>query len=190
MNYEKEMKTVPGFKPPGGGIWIPEADADLEQVLGEKNDKNLRLRFLSYGLPVRLYEVLKKYAKASAFRDERHEKVVTELLGGELGDKLRRNKRFLASSYLLSADEWLWERAREFVTLDGICFEKISVRGASADERFLFLGARQVQARRELLTMENLDDEAISEAALGTYLNAMLMIACGVKVLEKGSKKN
>ena len=63
MNYEKEMKTVPGFKPPGGGIWIPEADANLERVLGEENDKNLRLRFLSYGLPVRLYEILKKSTK-------------------------------------------------------------------------------------------------------------------------------
>lgn len=89
MNYEKEMKIVPGFKPPGGGFWISEADADPERVLGEENDKNLRLRFLSYGLPVRLYKVLKKDAKASAFRNERHKKVVKELLGSELGDKLR-----------------------------------------------------------------------------------------------------
>lgn len=187
MNYEKEMKLAPGFKPPGRSVRIPEADVEIEEILDENSMKQIRKRFLAYGLPTRLYQILKKGAKASPFRDERHEGTMKELLEGPLGGRLRRERRFLATVFLLAADEWLWDRAKSQVGEDGVTFEQISVKGADPDAYFLYVAAKQFATRREMVSLDELQDEnLISDGLVGLYVDAILMLACGVKVLEKG----
>lgn len=190
MNYEKEMKIAPGFKPPGRSVRIPKADAEIEGILDEKSMNHIRERFLAYGLPIRLYQVLRKGAKATPFRDERHEGTIRELLGGPLGGKLRSDRRFLATVFLLTADEWLWERAKSYVGEYGVAFDLISARGADPDAYFLYVAAKQFASRREMISLDELQDEnLIGDRLVGLYVDAILMLACGVKVLEKGMKR-
>ena len=190
MNYEKEMKIPPGFKPPGRSIRIPEASAEIETILEEESLNQIRVRFLAYGLPARLYQLLKKGAKASPFRDERHEGEMRSLLEGPLGNKLRSDRRFLATVFLLAADEWLWERVKGYVGEYGVAFDLISVKGAETDAYFLCLAAKQFAMGKEMVTMDELsDEELLSDCMVTLYLDALLMRACGVKVLEKGMIK-
>ena len=190
MNYEKEMKIPPRFKPPGRSIRISESDAEIEEILDDESMNEIRDRFLTYGLPARLYQLLRKGAKASPFRDERHEGIMRELLGGPLGGKLRSDRCFIAAVFLLAADEWLWDRVKGYVGEYGIAFDLISVRGAKTDAYFLYLAAKQFAMKKELVSMDELsDEELISDGAVMLYLDALLMRACGGKVLEKGMKR-
>ena len=190
MNYEKEMKIPPRFKPPGRSIRIPEAGTEIEEILDKKSMKQIRERFLSYGLPTRLYQLLKRGAKASPFRDERHEREMRNLLESPLGSKLRADRRFLATLFLLTANEWLWDRSKGYVGAYGVAFDQISVKGADTEAYFLYLAAKQFATRKELVSMDDLKDKRlIGDREARLYMDAVLMLAAGTKVLEKGKTR-
>lgn len=123
------------------------------------------------------------------FRNGWHEKRFRGLLkSGDYGF-LFSDDGLAAAAYLLSADTFLWGRAKGFIKREGIRFGGIRVHGVDTDGYALFCAAKAVLGRRPGLSLSELgDEELIGDGLLKVILSGILISRHGLGVMgEKGT---
>lgn len=188
---EAGMRRIPGFTPRRSGF-IRESGDDgkngrapygelLWRFAREIPSSNLEGRVM--GLTV------KEGGMEFTFRNGWHEKRFRGLLkSGDYGF-LFYDYGLAAAAYLLSADTFLWGRAKGFIAREGIRFGGIRVHGVDPDGYALFCAAKAVLGRRPGLSLSELgDEELIGDGLLKVILSGILISRHGLSVMGKEEK--
>lgn len=203
---EVQMRQVPGFTPRRFGIVREKRGRPKEAKKEEGREerplpyKELVEGFLKELPPSKLFhriqELQKKEVMKFKFRDGEHKKRFRGALKDSDWPLLSNDNGFGAAIYLLSADAFLWDRAKGFITEKAIEYNKIRIHGVGLDGYALFCAAKEVCGGSVHLTLSELGDrELISDALFEVLLNGMLISRYGLtsvlksKGLEKPPKQ-
>ena len=147
----------------------------LAECFRDINDKRFQIR---------LQRLARKFY-GSLFKDKEHRrrfelaKNSLRILFGKTPDC------HIAALFLLTADEKLWQLAKNTATEKAIRFEHIKLSGIGTDSYTLFQMARSLSTRQAKITISELSDaELISDPLLAVLVGAMLIARFGSDVLE------
>lgn len=147
----------------------------LKECFRDLNDKRFQLR---------LQCIARKFY-GSLFKDKEHQrrfelaKNSLRILFGKTPDCR------IAALFLLTADEKLWQLAKNVVTADTIHFEHTKLGGIGTEGYTLFQMARTLSTGQSKITVSELADaELISDPLLAVLVGAMLIARFGSDVLE------
>lgn len=185
------MRQIPGFQPRRCGVirGKPEKMADVpygELVLlfvGEIPPSRLAARIID----------LKNRGEVAGFvfQSGQHNKRFREIC--ENGDYpfLCSDHGRAAALFLLSADTFLWDRAKPCIKKDGIRYKEMAVHGIEPDGYALLCAAKEMCGGRPGLSLSELGDpELISDRLLQVILSGILISRHGIGITaEKEEKK-
>lgn len=188
---ESGMRQIPGFSPRRSGIIRGRPEQMQPAPYGEL------VRFFLEEIPpsrlaVRIIN-LKNRGEVNEFmfRSGQHKKRFREICGsGEYGF-LHLDHGQAAAVFLLSADTFLWGRAKPCITEQGIRYREMAVRGIEPDGYALFCAAKEMCGGRPGLSLSELgDSELIGDRLLQVILTGILISRHGIGILaEKEEKK-
>lgn len=180
---EREMQTVPNFKPRRSGFQVNGVTLDRF-----RDYKNAAARLLySWKCNDVTERITAMYRKSvSFFADSDHEKYFKNFIeNNPIG-----GSRFYAAVFLLSADFNLRKRS-EIAIINGIVdFRKINLKGISADGYTIYKAAKTVYTQNpEITAAELFDKELADDLILYIIFNGFLVAENGIKILElEGTK--
>lgn len=185
------MQQIPGFQPRRCGVirGRPEKTADVPY--GE-----LVLLFVEEIPPSRLAVRIinlknRGEVRRFMFQNGQHKKRFREIC--ENGDYpfLCSDHGRAAALFLLSADTFLWDRAKPCITKDGIRYKEMAVHGIEPDGYALLCAAKEMCGGRPGLSLSELGDpELISDRLLQVILSGILISRHGIGITaEKEEKK-
>ena len=180
---EVMMRQVPGFMPRRSGIRVSQ-DLTVNEVFGNEGKEDMMLRMEKYEVPERLRsEAVGRDEKDCLFRDEAHRNRFVKLLGGSCERQMTGNGRFLAAAFLLTSDEWLWEKTKDQVTDVGILFDNASIQGSSPEQYVLFHSAKEIYTGVQFISYEEMvDSETVSNEILSLIVSAYLLRVAGINL--------
>ena len=89
-------------------------------------------------------------------------------------------------SFLLSADEKLWDKVHRQVLDTGIYFDSIRLGGVTLDQYILFHAAKDVYNGTKHIRLSELTDrELIPDEVLRLIVNAVVIEKCGVDITRQ-----
>lgn len=189
---EAGMRQIPGFQPrrsgvirgkPGPGPALPYGELVL-LFLEELPPSQLSVRIIN----------LKNRGEVTGFmfQDSQHKKRFWQVQGSREYGFLHSDHGQAAAVFLLSADPFLWERAKPCITGKGIQYGKMAVHGIEPDGYALFCAAKEMCGGSPRLSLSELGDpELISERLLQVILNGILISRHGIGIMtEKRREKN
>ncbi len=183
---ESHMRQVPGFLPHRSGIIRGKEKQELSAPYGEL----VRL-FLEEIPPSRLSVRilnLKNRGEATGFmfRDNQHKMRFRQFFGSGAYDFLYSDHGQAAAVFLLSADPFLWERAKPYITENGIRHGEIRVHGIEPEGYALFCGAKEMCGGQPRLSLSELGDpELVGDGLLRVLLNGILISRHGIRILAE-----
>lgn len=188
---ESEMRQIPGFSPRRSGIIRGKPDQREAAPYGE-----LVLLFLEEIPPSRLAVRIinlknRGEVKQFMFRSGQHKKRFREICeNGEYGF-LYSDHGQAAAVFLLSADTFLWGRAKPCITKQGIRYREMAVHGIEPDGYALFCAAKEMCGGTPRLSLSELGDpELISDRLLQVILSGILISRHGIGIMaEKEERK-
>lgn len=129
--------------------------------------------------------------EGSMFWSDQHKKRFREICGNGEYDFLHSNHGQAAAVFLLSADPFLWDRAKQCITKKGIRYREMAVHGIEPDGYALFCAAKEMCGGTPRLSLSELGDkELISDQLLQVILTGILISRHGIGILtEKEEKK-
>lgn len=188
---ESEMRQIPGFSPRRSGIIRGKTQQKEAAPYGE-----LVLLFLEEIPPSRLAVRIinlknRGEVKQFMFRSGQHKKRFREICGSGEYDFLHSDHGRAAAVFLLSADSFLWDRAKKCITRERIRYQEIVVHGIEPDGYALFCAAKEMCGGTPRLSLSELGDpELISDRLLQVILSGILISRHGIGILtEKEEKK-
>lgn len=188
---ETGMRQIPGFTPRRSGVIRGKPEPGSALPYGE-----LILLFLEELPPSRLAVrilVLKNRGEVTGFmfRDNQHKRRFRQFCGSGAYDFLYSDRGQAAAVFLLSADPFLWERAKSGITGKGIRYGEIAVHGIEPDGYALFCAAKEMCGGSPRLSLSELGDpELINDRLLRVILNGILISRHGMEIMtEQGEKE-
>lgn len=187
---ESHMRQVPGFSPRRSGVIRGKEKQELSIPYGEL----VRL-FLEEIPPSRLAMrilVLKNRGEVTGFmfRDNQHQKRFRQFCGSGAYDFLYSDHGQAAAVFLLSADPFLWDRAKPYITENGIRHGEIRVHGIEPEGYALFCGAKEMCGGLPRLSLSELGDpELVGDGLLRVLLNGILISRHGIRILAEQKEK-
>lgn len=188
---EAGMQQIPGFAPRRCGVIRGKPEQMQAVPYGE-----LVLLFLEEIPPSRLAVRLislknRGEVKEFMFRSGQHKKRFREICGSGEYDFLHSDHGRAAAVFLLSADSFLWDRAKKCITRERIRYQEIVVHGIEPDGYALFCAAKEMCGGTPRLSLSELGDpEVISDRLLQVLLTGILISRHGIGILtEKEEKK-
>lgn len=209
-NTEFEMQLIPGFTPRRCGMSVSRfeysaRDCDCK-VCAYKTRKGkcasasgcvcLRERLAAGCVPLdELMEVLTKEVAARPFaarvsRLSRQAPVCFENNSHRLRFEAAQREKLTgaagqtAAVFLLTADPFLWGKARMAVTPESICFPEIRIHGVDLDGYVLFHTAKDLYAGTKHISLSELTDpELVSDSAFRLIVTAFLIRRYGAEVI-------
>ena len=180
---EREMQTVPNFKPRRSGFMVN--GVTLDRFRGYKNAAaKLLYRWKRNDITERITAAYKKYG--TFFADSDHKNFFAEFIK----NNPYGGGRFYAAVFLLSADFNLRKRSENAVTNGTVDFGKIDLKGISADGYTLYKAAKTVYTQNPEITSEELfDNELVDDLILYIIFNGFLIAENGIKILELEDKQ-
>ena len=185
------MQQIPGFAPRRCGVIRGKPEQMQAVPYGE-----LVLLFLEEIPPSRLAVRLislknRGEVKEFMFRSGQHKKRFREICGSGEYDFLHSDHGRAAAVFLLSADSFLWDRAKKCITRERIRYQEIVVHGIEPDGYALFCAAKEMCGGTPRLSLSELGDpEVISDRLLQVLLTGILISRHGIGILtEKEEKK-
>lgn len=182
---EAGMRQVPGFTPRRSGVIRGKPEPGPALSYGE-----LVLLFLEELPPSRLSVRIinlknRGEVMETMFQDSQHKKRFRQIQAREYGF-LCSDHGQAAAAFLLSADPFLWERAKSGITGKGIRYGEIAVHGIEPDGYALFCAAREMCGGSPRLSLSELGDpELISDRLLLVILNGILISRHGIRILAE-----
>ena len=96
-----------------------------------------------------------------------------------------RNSFYLATLFLLTADDKLWSVAKDHVYLDSFEFKKMQLSGINTEGYALYQTARTICMGREYIKLDEIADKTlIGDRAFKAIINAILISKYGLLVLN------
>ncbi len=175
---EREMQTVPNFKPKGSGFRVNGV------TLTRYDDyKNAAAKLLySWRRPDVTKRIAAIYRKSGTlFYDLEHEKI--------FGNFIKNNPfggcKFYAAVFILSAEFNLRKCLSDTIINGAVNFEKNNLKGISADGYTLYKAAKTVYTNNpEITAAELFDKELVDDLILYIIFNGFLIAENGIKILE------
>lgn len=185
------MRQVPGFRQRRSGIRISKLDLELNGLFGKEEREEMKLRMERYEVPRRMKENAEERGDDDElFRDEGHRDRFNKILCGSCQGKMLSSGKYLAATFLLCSNEWLWEKVKGSVTDVGIFFDNVSIKGAGTEQYVLFHVAKEIYTGEQFVSMEEMQDsEIISDELLSLIVSAYMLRVAGVG-LAREVKKN
>ena len=188
---ESGMRQIPGFSPRRSGIIRGRPEQMQPAPYGEL------VRFFLEEIPpsrlaVRIINLKNRgEVKEFMFRSGQHKKRFREICGSGEYDFLHSDHGQAAAVFLLSADTFLWGRAKPCITKQGIRYRKMAVHGIEPDGYALFCAAKEMCGGTPRLSLSELGDpELISDRLLQVILSGILISRHGIGITaEKEEKK-
>lgn len=188
--FEKLMKQPPGYVKRHSGYQLQLED-DSAVVFTKKEMDELMQRFIAYKLLSKDEKIPKgspeniEKKKDKFFRNEEHENLMRNLFGTTKKMMLKRNRRYLAAVFLLSANPKLWELVNKDVTDTGIFFEDIKIKRLDLEQYVLFHTARDIYCNTKFVKDEELADPSlVPDELFDLIVNAFLLMAYGIFLFE------
>ena len=212
---ERSMQIPAGFRPRGGGVRVLKYSADdcdcrycLHMAEKEKRCKaascvcfpeRLGAGCVPYS---ELVSLIAAEVSVAAFtmrvQTLLQEKEVMELLFRNARHKNRWNSivkkgllegrvspAFAAALFLLTADEFLWNRAKYHVSGGKISFAEIDIRGVDTDGYAIFKTAKELYGgERHIRLSELTDPDLIGDKLLRLIVNSLVVRRYGVKAIR------
>lgn len=204
-NSEFEMQMIPGFAPRRCGMSVSRFDCS---ACTDKTRKGkcggtagcicLRERFVAGCIPLKeLLDVMAREVRERPFvarvsrlsrqpiplfetsdHQIRFEAAYRENLTGFAGQT--------AAVFLLTADPFLWGKARQAVDPEGIRFPDIHIHGVDLDGYVLFHTAKDLYSGTKHISLSELTDpELVSDSAFRLLVTAFLIRRYGTAVILK-----
>ncbi len=180
---EREMQTVPNFKPRRSGFMVN--GVTLERFRGYKNAAaKLLYRWERNDVTERIAAMYRK--SGSFFADSDHKDFFVNFIK----NNPYGGSRFYAAVFLLSTDFSLRKRSEYAVSNGAVDFGKIDLKGISADGYTLYKAAKTVYTQNPEITSEELfDNELVDDLILYIIFNGFLIAENGIKILELEGEK-
>ena len=94
-----------------------------------------------------------------------------------------RDPIYLATLFLLTADNKLWCAAKEHIYLDSVDFKKMHLNGINTDGYAIFQTARTIYTSQEYIKSDEIADKTlIDDPAFKVIINAMLISKYGAEM--------
>lgn len=188
---ESGMRQIPGFSPRRSGIIRGRPEQMQPAPYGEL------VRFFLEEIPpsrlaVRIINLKNRgEMKEFMFRSGQHKKRFREICGSGEYDFLHSDHGQAAAVFLLSADTFLWGRAKPCITKQGIRYKEMAVHGIEPDGYALFCAAKEMCGGRPGLSLSELgDSELIGDRLLQVILTGILISRHGIGIMaEKEERK-
>lgn len=196
---ERAMQQPPNYIK-GGGFMILHTPQRLQELVcvgaAQKPDvrtyQALVSRFLQELQANSLTERLRTIRNGNEeqemlFRDAVHKRRFTALRKQQAASA-SENLPLMAALFLLSSDEFLWQRARNAIHAGRVDFTSIDIRGISTESYALYQTARDLyQGTRHITLADLTDPELVSNSLLRLLINSFLvrrhgLAALGIKV--------
>lgn len=188
---ESGMRQIPGFSPRRSGIIRGRPEQMQPAPYGEL------VRFFLAEIPpsrltVRIINLKSRgEVKEFMFRSGQHKKRFREICGNGDYVSLCADHGRAAALFLLSADTFLWDRAKTCITKDGIRYKEMAVHGIEPDGYALLCAAKEMCGGRPGLSLSELGDpELIGDRLLQVILTGILISRHGIGIMaEKEERK-
>ena len=188
---ESGMRQIPGFAPRRSGIIRGRPEQMQPAPYGEL------VRFFLEEIPpsrlaVRIINLKNRgEVKEFMFRSGQHKKRFREICGNGDYVSLCADHGRAAALFLLSADTFLWDRAKTCITKDGIRYKEMAVHGIEPDGYALLCAAKEMCGGRPGLSLSELGDpELIGDRLLQVILTGILISRHGIGIMaEKEERK-
>ena len=188
---ESGMRQIPGFSPRRSGI-IRGRPEQMQPAPYEELVRFFLEEIPPSRLAVRIINLKNRgEVKEFMFRSGHHKKRFREICGSGENDFLHSDHGQAAAVFLLSADTFLWGRAKPCITKQGIRYREMAVHGIEPDGYTLFCAAKEMCGGTPRLSLSELGDpELIGDRLLQVILTAILISRHGIGIMaEKEEKK-
>jgi len=169
--YERLMQKVPGFDNERTSEKQRDGDSDMRKV-----------RAL-------IYETIKRNNRmnndSEFFLNEEHQERFENEYFGPKYRRMRRSNKYLATIYLLTADECLWNSCCNKVGQYGIFFKEMKLRSLSPEGYVLYMAAKSIYYTQAFIEEDELiDKELVSQELLNVITNGWKLRIHGFELLE------
>jgi hypothetical protein len=101
-----------------------------------------------------------------------------------------RDSDYLATLFLLTADDKLWSAARGNIYVDSFDFRKMHLNGINTDGYAIYQMARTIYLGREYIKLDEIADTAlIGNATFKVIIHAILIAKYGANILKSKQKE-
>ncbi len=183
---ERQMQQPPGYRPRGGGIWI------MNEAEWRNRGNYLEIvdcvvsRMQMEHLKRRIEEIFCEAGQKLIFSSPAHKEKYLLLMRGKRADIFCSHPNYAAAVFLLSAEDGLWERAKQHVTDTGIYFDRIRLGGVTLEQYILFHAAKDVHNGTKHIRLSELADrELVADSLLRLIVNAFVIQKCGVGMTKQ-----
>ncbi len=135
----------------------------------------------------RIEEIFCEAGQKLIFSSPAHKEKYLLLMRGKRADIFCSHPNYAAAVFLLSAEDGLWERAKQHVTDTGIYFDRIRL-GVESHWNSIFCFMRQrmsTMAQKHIRLSELADRELVADMLLRLIVNAFVIQKCGVGMTKQ-----
>ncbi|HBI6603098.1 TPA: hypothetical protein K8G92_002561 [Listeria monocytogenes] len=192
---EIEMLLIPGFTPRACGTFRSQQRYVNPNPIRYEESLRLFLKEIelqAFALRVqRIIKVVNSLEESEVnqmlFRNAEHKKRFQSICKSGLFPKLEESYEYAAAIFLLSADAFVWSKAKSCVDSQLIHFEAIRIHGVDLDGYVIFHMAKELFSGKEHITVSELSDpELINDKLLRLIVNAFLVRRYGINVIKGG----
>lgn len=134
----------------------------------------------------RIEEIFCEAGQKLIFSSPAHKEKYLLLKRGKRADIFCSHPNYAAAVFLLSAEDGLWERAKQHVTDTGIYFDRIRLGGVTLEQYILFHAAKDVHNGTKHIRLSELADrELVADSLLRLIVNAFVIQKCGVGMTKQ-----
>ena len=183
---EMQMQQPPGYRPRGHGISI------IGEVEWQRYGSYMDIVDYAVGkihldeLRERIKEIFSKPDRDVIFYNARHRKAFRSLMMEGRWNPMH-SPEYVATVFLLTAEDELWDKVRRNVMDTGIYFDRMRIGGVTLEQYILFHAAKDIyNGTRHIQISELTDRELVPDEILRLIINASVIARCGTGVIEMG----
>ena len=119
------------------------------------------------------------------FKSALHRKTFTEYITANVKNPYLSRNKYIAAVFLLSADKFLWKRARSALTGYSVNFKSLDITGISTESYALFTAAKAVYHGSADISLNELcDANLIDDSTVMTIFAGVMLFRNGIGLLN------
>lgn len=119
------------------------------------------------------------------FKSALHRKMFTEFITANVKNPYLSRNEYIAAVFLLSADKFLWKRARSAFTGYSVNFKSIDITGITTEGYALFTAAKAVYHGSADISLNELcDANLIDDSTVMTIFAGVMLFRDGIGLLN------
>ena len=119
------------------------------------------------------------------FKSALHRKTFTEFIAANVHSPYNSRNEYIAAVFLLSADKFLWKKARGALTGYSVNFKSLDIAGISTEEYALFTAAKAIYHGSADISLQELcDADLIDDSTVMTIFAGVMLFRDGIGLLN------